>query len=179
MEGNSVANRGVPMLFYISIVYAMNRRNVVRIKTMLCVSLAVLCFSFLMGCKASVGNVDMAVPYTPAQHYFVRNDVEGLPPTEITTRDEFDKYFGMAAVMGPGGMPTEIDFSKYFVVCLTMPPTDRAADLSVESLTRTKSGELELRYKLTQGEKRSYTIRPLILLMVDKKYQNPVRLEEI
>lgn len=131
------------------------------------------------GCKASVGNVDMAVPYTSAQHYFVRNDVEGLPPTEITTRDEFDKYFGMAAVMGPGGMPTEIDFNKYFVVCLTMPPTDRAADLSVESLRRTKSGELELRYKLRQGEKRSYTIRPLILLMVDKKYQMPVRLEEI
>lgn len=83
----------------------------------------------------------------------------------------------MAAVMGKNGTPTEIDFSKSFVICLTVAPTDTQTSLSVVYLTKSDENQLVLSYKITRGEKMSYTYRPLLLLVVDKKYELPVVLE--
>lgn len=136
-------------------------------------SLLALCCAFMCGCMAK------AIPFKTAQHYFVRNDVVGLPPATITTPAAFENYFGMAAVMGANGQPTEIDFNKEFVICITVEPTDIDTNLSVISLKEDKSGQLVLRYKIDRGEKRTYTTQPLVLLIVDKKYEMPVKLEVI
>lgn len=146
-----------------------------KLKVLLIIAVAALCGVFIGGCRTSKdASESTSIPYQLAQHYFVRNDVNGLPPTTITTADEFDKYFGMAAVMGKNGTPTEIDFNKSFVICLTVAPTDINTELSVVSLTITKADQLALNYRIKQGEKMSYTSQPLLLLIVDKKYELPV-----
>ena len=137
-------------------------------------AIGLLCLS---GCQASKGKVVAHVPYKTVENYFVRNDVGGMPPMIIKASDEFERYFGMAATMGPDGRPTDVDFSKYYVICVALPPTDLETDLSVESLSEAHGGKLILRYEIRRGERRSYSIQPLLLLMVDKKYEMPVELK--
>lgn len=144
-----------------------------KTKFMLFISVAVMYCTFLCGCHTSK-NMDKTIPYEVAERYFVRNDVNGLPPTTITSAKEFEHYFGIATVMGPDGKPTEIDFNKSFVICIALEPTETATDLSVISLTNTNFDQLDLRYEIKRGEKRSYTTQPLLLLIVDKKYERPV-----
>lgn len=150
-----------------------------KLKLLFFIGIAVLCGVFLSACHSSKGKTGDSVPYQMAEHYFVKNNVNGLPPITITSADEFDKYFGQAAVMGPNGMPTEIDFNKSFVICLTVEPTDIDTEMSVISLTKTDTDQLALSYKIKRGEKMSYTTRPLLLLIVDKKYELPVVLETV
>lgn len=149
-----------------------------KAKFMLFISVAVMYCTILCGCHTSK-NMDKTIPYEVAERYFVRNDVNGLPPTTIVSAEEFEEYFGMATVMGPSGNPTEIDFSKNFVICIALDPTDIETTLSVISLTNTNSGQLDLRYEIKRGEKMSYTSQPLMLLIVDKKYEKPVILEAV
>lgn len=130
----------------------------------------------LSGYMASKRKVEKDIPYKTVDNYFVRNDVEGMPPITIKASDEFERYFGMAATMGPDGRPTDVDFNKYYVICVALPPTDLYTDLSVESLSEARGDKLTLRYVVRRGERRSYSIRPLLLLMVDKKYEMPVEL---
>lgn len=137
-------------------------------------AIGLLCLS---GCQASKGKVVAHVPYKTVENYFVRNDVEGMPPITIKASDEFERYFGMAATMGPDGRPTDVDFNKNYVICVALPPTDLETDLSVKSLSEAREGKLILRYAIRRGERRSYSIRPLLLLMVDKKYEMPVGLK--
>ena len=63
------------------------------------------------------------------------------------------------------------------MICVALPPTDLDTDLSVESLSEAHGGKLILRYGIRRGERRSYSIQPLLLLMVDKKYEMPVELK--
>lgn len=126
---------------------------------------------------ASKGKVVAHVPCKTVENFFVRNDVEGMPPMIIKASDEFERYFGMAATMGPDGRPTDVDFNKNYVICVALLPTDLDTDLSVESLSEAREGKLILRYAIRRGERRSYSIRPLLLLMVDKKYEMPVELK--
>lgn len=149
-----------------------------KAKFMLFISVAVMYCTLLCGCHTSQ-NMDKTIPYEVAERYFIRNDVNGLPPTTIVSAEEFENYFGMAAVMGTNGNPTEIDFSKNFVICIALDPTETATDLSVISLTNTNSDHLDLRYEIKRGEKMSYTYQPLMLLIVDKKYEKPVILEAV
>lgn len=148
-----------------------------KFKNLLLYTLLSLGFVYLSGCMASKGKVVKDIPYKTVDNYFVRNDVEGMPPITIKASDEFERYFGMAATMGPDGRPKDVDFSKYYVICVALPPTDLETDLSVESLSEAHGGKLILRYEIRRGERRSYSIQPLLLLMVDKKYEMPVELK--
>lgn len=140
-----------------------------KFKNLLLYTLLSLGFVYLSGCMASKGKVVAHVPYKTVENFFVRNDVEGMPPITIKASDEFERYFGMAATMGPGARPTDVDFNKYYVICVALPPTDLETGLSVVSLSEVREGELILSYGIRRGERRSYSIRPLLLLMVDKK----------
>lgn len=146
-----------------------------KAKIILFISIAVMCCTFFCGCHTSQ-RLATTIPYTVADRYFVRNDVSGLPPATIVSAEEFEKYFGMAAVMGPNGQPTKIDFNKSFVICVALEPTDIDTNLSVISLTDMNS-KLVLRYAIKRGKKMSYTSQPLLLLIVDKKHEKPVVLE--
>lgn len=118
--------------------------------------------------------VSDTVPYIVADHYFLKNDLKELPPEKISSQEEFDKYFGMAAVMGKGGQPTDIDFSKQFVIDIAMAATDYDSSLVPLSL-KEQNDSLIFRYKFREGEKRSYSIQPLLMLVVDRKYDKPLK----
>lgn len=118
------------------------------------------------------------IAYTVANRYFLKNTVKEIPSPKITTQEEFDSLFGMATVMGPDGRPTEIDFSKQYVIAVSKPETDIDTELAPVGLQKNAAGDVVFTYKVTTGEKRSYTIVPCLIIIVDKAYDGNVVLNE-
>ena len=142
--------------------------------------LLVLC---LMNSCAQTLATEGDVAYTEGHNYFVRNDVTEVP-TMITTQEQFEttqeqfeRYFGMAAVMGKNGMPTAIDFAKQYVIAAVMPLTDIQTEMSVHSLKQ-KGDTLVFTYRVKRGEQQSYTMRPMLMIVVDNKYKGEVKVVE-
>lgn len=133
-----------------------------------------LIIALVSGCKTQQQNLS-SIPFTEADRYFVRNDVDGRVPAKITKQSEFDSYFGQAAAMG--ALPTPIDFSKQFVIAVDMPDTNLTTTLSPKSL-RKADGHLVFSYSAKQGSAQSFTTHPLLLIIVDKKYEADVTLRQ-
>ena len=117
------------------------------------------------------------VEYVEAQNYFHRNDAPVPDSLKITTAEEFERHFGMAANMSENGKPTEIDFSKSFVIAKVLPETNLQTELRPVSLTEV-DGHLLLTYSLKQGEEQSYSTQPMFILIVPKEYQEMVIKEQ-
>lgn len=115
------------------------------------------------------------VPYEAAKNYFVKNTVANEAATlKITTQEDFDKYFGAAASMGPDGKPTPIDFSKQYVIAVVGLNTDKP--VTAEPVSLTKDGDkLVFSYKWEEGaDAQTFTARHSILVLVDNQYQGEV-----
>ena len=114
------------------------------------------------------------IRYTVASGYFFRNDaVIDILPHSITSENELLNYFGRAAVMGTGGLPTAIDFEKSMVIPVVLPPTDKETEIVIDSLLRTGDDQIRLAFHVERGnESRSYTISPCKLLVVDAAYRD-------
>ena len=122
----------------------------------------------LLGCKQ-----DKAVPFELARNYFVRNDVALADvPDRITSQEQLLDFFGMAAVMGVDGMPTAIDFDQSFVIPVVRPETDHVTEIVIDALTATSPSKLTVTGRVdVDPEVQSYTMRPFVLLIVDKAYK--------
>lgn len=118
------------------------------------------------------------VQYTVLEHYFVNNDVTNPVPVCITSQSELEKYFGMAPVMGADGLPTAVDFTKSVVVSITQPETDIQTEIKLTDVEEI-NGKLVVSYKIVRGDKIGYTMRPLLLFKVDRKYSGAVTLKEV
>jgi len=84
-------------------------------------------------------DVTKEVAFEIAKNYFFKND-QAIPTSpKITTEEDFEKLFGMATTMGEDGKPTEIDFTKKFVLAIVLPVTDiePATSLLSEETLRT------------------------------------------
>lgn len=127
--------------------------------------------------ETAVGAAD--IPYTPIERYFVKNTVKSIENPKITTPEAFDNVFGAAAVMGEGGKPTVIDFSKQYVIAVVLPETEYATTLSPVSLQKNENGEVQFTYKVEKGEKQTYTQRPCLVILVDKAQEGNVVLKEV
>lgn len=121
--------------------------------------------------------LSQTVPYTLGRNYYVLNSFTDstLRTNTITTRQEFDAVFGKAAVMG--SFPTPIDFDKQYVIAVVEPMTDDAVHLEVTSLLKT-GDRIVLVYDRKSGEKRSYFVRPFLMLIVDREYSGVVEVRE-
>ena len=101
-----------------------------------------------------------------AEGYFFKT---GQPiPTDaivIQTKEDFEKRFGYATTMSR--RPTEIDFEKQAVIAIVLPETDCATEIKIDSVT-SKGDDLEVLYSVQVGEKQSYTIQPLSMILVNK-----------
>lgn len=118
-----------------------------------------------------------AVPYAIAKGYYVLNTVknEKVESLRITSQDHFDRFFGMAAVMGKDGKPTEIDFKKSFVLALVGQPSEKDTTFEIAKLVE-NGDALELTYVIKQeDEVRTFTTHPCVILIVDKTYEKDVR----
>lgn len=127
-----------------------------------------------VACKSASG-YGSKVPYTVANRYFVRNDVSSYGTMIIDTMDKFERTFGMATTMGKDGKPTEINFEKQFVIAVTMGETEYDTDIKPVRLEKSSDGLVLTMNVVKQGEKRSYSITPCLILVVDKKYQDKVK----
>lgn len=124
-------------------------------------------FMFTLASCASSGDVS----YVEARNYFHNNNAPVPANIKITTQSEFDSQFGMATTMGEDGKPTPIDFEKQFVLAKVLPVTDVATEISPVSLKK-QDGQLQLTYAVKMGEKMSYSMQPIMILIVDNKYKN-------
>ncbi len=122
-----------------------------------------------------------AIPFVNANNYFVKNTFKDgdLKSPKITTKEEFDNIFGAAAFMGDSGKPTQIDFANQYVVTYIHKDTDLNTQLFVESFVKNEKGELVFNYKITEGEKTSAVFKPILLIVVDKKYEGTVVLNQV
>ena len=126
----------------------------------------------LAACKGT-----QAVPYTVLDRYFFKNGQEIPQSPKVDTAEEFATLFGAAAIMGEAGKPTPIDWAHEFVIAVVNPVTDCATELAPESLCLA-DGELVFTYTETVGEKQTWTMQPMLLIKVDRKYEGaPVRLD--
>ena len=126
---------------------------------------------FLASITALVScNSPADVPYTELDHYFFKNG-QNLPDNpKIDTEEAFASLFGMAPVMGGSGKPTPVYFSKEFVIAVVCPVTEFRTELGPESL-RLENGELVFTYSLTEGEHQSWSMQPILLIKVSRKYE--------
>ncbi|MDO4160143.1 MAG: hypothetical protein Q4D41_06780 [Prevotellaceae bacterium] len=130
------------------------------------------------GNVSSVNNGSEEIPYKVAEGYFLRNDIKQTVIKKIDNREEFDSLFGMATVMGENGKPTPIDFSREYVIAVSMPETYHEAMLYTTGLARNDKDMIVFSYKYTIGEKRSYSITPCIIVVVSNEYSGKVIFNE-
>ncbi len=119
------------------------------------------------------------IPFTMAKNYFVHNTVTKIDNPKMETAEKFSEIFGMATTMGITGKPTEIDFSKQFVIAVILPETDLSTTIYPISLLKNTKNEIILHYKSVVGEKQSFTTRPNLILIVDKIENGRIILHEI
>ena len=117
------------------------------------------------------------IPFEEVKNYFFRNDAAIPENPLIDSSEQFERLFGAAAFMGKNGQPTPVDFDREFVIAVVNPVTDCSTELVPESL-RKEDGELVFTYQETIGEQQSWTMQPILLVKVDRKYKaEAVRLE--
>ena len=119
-----------------------------------------------------------AIPYVLAQNYFVKNtigeDRNGIH--KIETQAAFDELFSPAATMGKDGQPTPIDFDKQYVIAIISATSDLTP--TIDSIAVEKQGEeIAVTYKEVLGEKQSFSVRPVAILLVDNQFQGNLKTE--
>ncbi|MDI9882009.1 hypothetical protein [Flectobacillus longus] len=119
------------------------------------------------------------IPYHTGDNYFIKNTVteDKLVNPIITDALKFSEIFGMATVMGPKGTPTSIDFKKEFVIAIFQKASDFELSYRAVSLSQIAPKKLQLTYEEKWGKKLSFTMRPFLLLVVDKKYLGELKLK--
>ncbi|MBQ4029156.1 MAG: pyridoxamine 5'-phosphate oxidase family protein [Prevotella sp.] len=139
-----------------------------------------LAFAVLLGLVACTTNkatsaeksvVSSEVPFTVAEHYFFNKGQDIPVNPKITSEELFKQLFGMATVMGENGKPTKIDFSKQFVLAVVLPVTDINTEITPVKVEE-KGDTLFYHYDVKTGEKQSFSIQPLSIIILDKKYEN-------
>lgn len=116
------------------------------------------------------------VPYQEAKNYFVNNTYpdQTTHVLRITSEKKFNEIFGMAALMGDEGKPTEINFSKNFVIALIDAVSNETESIIIKNLANERK-KLNLRYAILKREVPSFaTFRFAKILIVNKKYKAPV-----
>ena len=119
------------------------------------------------------------ISFTLAKNYFVKNNVKKLDNPKIATAEKFNEIFGMATTMGKDSKPTEIDFSKQYVIAVILPETDLSTNINPISLLKNTENEITLNYKSVVGKKQSFTTLPNFAIIIDKKETGNVTLKEI
>ena len=121
---------------------------------------------------SSEDNVENSeVAFEVAKNYFFKNDQVIPEYPKIVSEEEFNKLFGMATTMGEDGKPTASDFTKQFVLAIVLPVTDFATEINPVKVEE-KGDSLLYTYEIKAGEKQSFSIQPVSIIVLDRKYEN-------
>jgi heat shock protein HslJ len=118
---------------------------------------------------------EINIPFQIINGYFVKNTFtdDHFPQAKISTQKEFDEIFGAAAFMGKNGMPTSINFKQQYVIAITEKETDLNTTITPISLKKI-ANKILFEYRIITGKQQSYTIKPLTMILVNKKYTGKV-----
>lgn len=132
----------------------------------------------MAACKSTSTHTN--VPYIKAERYFVKNTVKDGSTLlmRFATQEKLDEFFGMAAVMGKDGKPTQIDFDKQYAIAVILPTTEYDTTFSTYNLQETED-RIVLNYKVKKGGKQSHASRPFLLLVVDQKYNKDIKINPL
>ena len=129
--------------------------------------------------KSGDAVLNQEVPYKLAKGYFVKNDADAaIENTKFGNQQDFDKVFGMATTMGENGKPTDIDFTKEFVVAQIEDPSTQKLELKPISV-RKNANILEIKYRKIVGANQSYTTQQVMVLVIDNRYNGDVNFVEV
>ena len=116
--------------------------------------------------------VSNEVAFEVAKNYFFKTNLDILPSTpKITSEEVFNNLFGMATTIGEDGQPTQIDFSKQFVLAIVLPVTDMATVI-IPVKVEEQGDTLFYTYEVKTGEKQSFNIQPISIIVLDKQYED-------
>jgi hypothetical protein len=133
--------------------------------------------AMLSSCAVNLGGV--TANYSPLNNYYVRNDfANGTHKLVIHNQEDFRRVFGDAAVMGTNGNPTQVNFSRQFVVALILPETNRQTQLEPVMLNRV-GDRLYFSYIIYEGHNTSYNIRPFVAMVVDRNEPGDVVFQRV
>ena len=121
--------------------------------------------------EATAENTAEEVTFEVARNYFFKSGQVIPECPKITTEEEFHKLFGMATTMGEDGKPTAIDFTKQFVLAIVLPVTEFATEIRPVQVAE-KGDSLLYTYEVKTGEKQSFSIQPVSIIILDKKYEH-------
>lgn len=109
------------------------------------------------------------IPFVSLRNYFFKNGF--LPPAnpKITSAEEFSNLFGMATTMGPEGTPTAVDFNRQFVVAIVLPVTNLSTEITPVRIEE-HNDSLFYFYDVAVGAPQSFSIQPVALIALDRKY---------
>lgn len=132
----------------------------------------------IASCKSTSSTSN--IPHAMAERYFVKNTVKdgSILLMRFVSQEKLDEYFGLATVMGQNGKPTPIDFEKQYAIAIIHPSTDNDVTFSAYNLQETED-RIVVNYKINKGQKQSYTSRPYLLFVVDKKYSKDIRFNKL
>lgn len=128
---------------------------------------AVVIMIAMVACKT---NNATEVSFEVAKNYFFKNNQEIPADPKITDSVQFSTLFGMAAVMGEDGKPTPIDFNSQFAVAVVLPVTDMSTEICPQTVVM-QNDTLRYTYEVKVGDKQSFSIQPLSIIILDKKYE--------
>lgn len=120
------------------------------------------------------------VPFVIANGYFVNNTQKNTKVEElkITSKQQLDQYFGMAATMGEKEQPTTIDFNKSYVLAVVGVESNKETTFDVKGLVQSDNG-IELSYTIKEDSKaQSFTTHSFVMLVVDKQFDKEVKFKK-
>ena len=111
-----------------------------------------------------------SVPFTELEHYYVRNDVDCRQTQRLIldNKEDFEAFFGEGAVTG--GMPTDINWKRQFVVAILLPVT-RKTTMVTPLEVKQSPGNVILYYRVITGRKTSYTMVPFTAVALDRSVE--------
>lgn len=148
-------------------------------KNLLLSVISISVFNSCTSVKSGDATLNENIPFKEAKNYFVKNNIDAtMYDPKIESQEDFDKVFGMATRMGESGKPTPIDFSKEFIVFQVEDSSTQTIELKPVSIN--KNGNiLEIKYKKIVGKTQSSTSQAVMILIIDKKFNADINLQEI
>ena len=116
-----------------------------------------------------------AIPYVVLNNYYVRNDIDCSKRQRLILDNEkdFNAFFGQAAIMG--GLPTDINWKKQFVVAALLPETNRPTMVTPLEVKKSP-GNIIFKYQVNRGTKTSYSLVPFAAIAINRD-ENPQQLK--
>lgn len=136
---------------------------------------SIICMFVLLACndgnKENLGvieNENSGFSVELLENYFPKNEIEFNSPVKtvvISDKERFEQFFGVAKNMN--NVISPIDFEENKVVALIAKPSDVKQEILITA-TKLKKNKLLVKYKLKQGEARSFTSTDLKMFAIPK-----------